>query len=415
MHFNFSNKPVLYNIDDVNRVIINILFPVKSSNKESVIRTLLIRLLSSYNMNYTKPNEFYSKLDSLYIIGYSVDTIRFLEITYIRFTLVLPKNGLIDDYDASKAINFFYDSIFKPYTNDKEFDTSIFEYEKNFLLDKEKDFPKSIYEYTGDLYYQFIDKDEKLGLSHDSYMKYLNEVTSSEVYKYYNKNITNNNYMVYIYGNIDDELITCFDKTFNKPIAEFNFDAKFDDYFKFDKFLEKKEKTKYNQSVLYLNYIVKDMCDDDKAYFDTLYFILNSKENALIYNELRTNNNIVYSTKVRSSIHYALFDVIVYYNDYDYKKIIDIVNSTIDSLRDENKFNTCKERLVKSLGYDLLYQEDEPFGKVFEEIEISISDEKSFKEKIELINNIEHKDFVKFLDKVILSKSYLFESGDKNA
>jgi len=246
-------------------------------------------------------------------------------------------------------------------------------------------------------------------------MKYLNEVTSGEVYKYYNKNITNNNYMVYIYGNIDDELITCFDKTFNKPIAEFNFDAKFDDYFKFDKFLEKKEKTKYNQSVLYLNYIVKDMCDDDKAYFDTLYFILNSKENALIYNELRTNNNIVYSTKVRSSIHYALFDVIVYYNDYDYKKIIDIVNSTIDSLRDENKFNTCKERLVKSLGYDLLYQEDEPFGKVFEEIEISISDEKSFKEKIELINNIEHKDFVKFLDKVILSKSYLFESGDKNA
>jgi hypothetical protein len=220
---------------------------------------------------------------------------------------------------------------------------------------------------------------------------------------------------VYVYGSIDDELKNIFNKYFNNKITEFSLDAKFNDYFKFDKFIEKTEKTKYNQSVLYLNYIIDNMCETDRTYFDTLYYILNSKENALIYNELRTYNNIVYSSKVRASNHYALFDVIVYYNDYDYKKIIDMVNNTINSLRDKNKFNICKDRLVRSLGFDLLYQEDEPFGEIIERIESSISDEKTFKEKIELIKNINHEDFVKFLDKVVLSKTYLFESGDKNA
>ncbi len=415
MHFNFSNEPIFYNIDDVNRVIVNVVFPVKSNNSESVIRSLIIRLLSSYNKIYTKANEFYSKMDSLYILGYSVNTIKFLEVTYFKFSLVLPKNGLIDDYSVMSAIRFFYDSIYNPVVNNNEFDKDTFEYEKKFLIDKEKDFPKSIYEYTSDLYYKFIDPNEKLVLSHDNYMNYLNKVTSKKVYDYYKKNILNNNYFVYVYGSIDDELKNIFNKYFNNKITEFSLDAKFNDYFKFDKFIEKTEKTKYNQSVLYLNYIIDNMCETDRTYFDTLYYILNSKENALIYNELRTYNNIVYSSKVRASNHYALFDVIVYYNDYDYKKIIDMVNNTINSLRDKNKFNICKDRLVRSLGFDLLYQEDEPFGEIIERIESSISDEKTFKEKIELIKNINHEDFVKFLDKVVLSKTYLFESGDKNA
>lgn len=416
MVFTFKNEPVIYDVKDVNRVIINILFPTKTSNENVVKRNLLLRELSNYNKNYNDPNAFYNKVDSLYIINYSVNSIRYLDVTYIKFSLVLPKEGLIDDYSFKECLEFLKDCIYNANVDGKDFDKNSFEYEKRFLLDREKEFPKSIYEDTMDKYYLFIDKDEKLGLSHESYMNYLNSVTSKDVYKYYEENILNNNYFVYVFGSIEDKdkFTKEFDRVFDKKITSFNLDINFNDFFKIDKYEEKKEITKYNQSVLYLNYIIDGMKEDELVYFSMLYYILNSKENALIYNALRTNNNIVYSSKVRASKHYALFDVIVYYNDYDYKKIIDIVNEAINSLHDKKVFDLCKDKLVRSLGYDLLYKEDEPFGDILELIETKISDEMLFKDKIEKIKEIDHKSFIKFLDKVTLSKSYLFERGDQN-
>ena len=415
MKFTFTNKPEIFNVKDVNRVIINILFPTKTCNEDVLKRSLLLRELSNYNKNYKESGLFFSKLDSLYIINYSVNSVRYLDVTYIKFSLALPKEGLIDEYSLDECLSFFKDCIYNANTSGKEFDNTSFDYEKRFLLDREKEWPKSIYEDTMDKYYIFIDKEEKLGLSHKTYMKYLNDVTSKDVYKYYEDNILNNNYFVYVFGSVNKEDFTKkFNKVFDKKITKFELDLNFNEFFNVDKYSEKKEVTKYNQSVLYLNYIIKDMKEDELTYFSMLYYLLSSKENALIYNALRTNNNIVYSSKVRGSKHYALFDVIVYFNDYDYKKIIDIVNEAINSLRDEKVFNICKDRLVKSLGYDLLYKEDEPFGDIIEQIETKISDEILFKDKIDRIKEIDHKSFIKFLDKVTHSKSYLFESGDKN-
>lgn len=416
MKFKFTNEPKIYDVKDVNRVIINILFPTKSSNKDVINRTLLLRMLSNYNKDYKDPNTFYNKTDSLYIINYSVNTIKYLEITYIKFSLVLPKEGLIDDYSFKDALKFFYDCIYKVNGENGEFDKESFDNELRFLYEREKDFPKSIYEYTADEYYKFIDKEERLGVSHDTYMKLLDKASSKDVYSYYEKNVLNNNYFVYVFGNINDKdkFTKEFKKVFNKEHIEFSLEAKFTDYFKYNGYKEKKEKTKYKQSVLYLNYCGDGATEKDFIYYYAIFNILNSRENALIYNALRTTNNIVYSTKVRSTRIHGLLDVVVYFNDYDYKKIIEIVNDSINSLRDEKVFNECKEKLVKAFGYDLLYKEDEPFGDILEIIETQISDEILFKDKIEMIKKIDHKSLVKALDKIKLSRAYLFESGDRN-
>ena len=416
MKFKFTNEPKIYDVKDVNRVIINILFPTKSSNADVINRTLLLRMLSNYNKDYKDPNTFYNKTDSLYIINYSVNTIKYLEVTYIKFSLALPKEGLIDDYSFKDALKFFYDCIYKVNAENGEFNKESFDNELRFIYEREKDFPKSIYEYTSDEYYKFIDKEERLGVSHDTYMKLLDKANSKDVYSYYEKNVLNNNYFVYVFGNISDKdkFTKEFKKVFNKEHIEFRLEAKFTDYFKYNGYKEKKEKTKYKQSVLYLNYCGDGATEKDFIYYYAIFNILNSRENALIYNALRTNNNIVYSAKVRSTRIHGLLDVVVYFNDYDYKKIIEIVNETINSLRDEKVFNECKEKLVKAFEYDLLYKEDEPFGDILEKIETQISDEILFKDKIEMIKKIDHKSLVKALDKIKLSRAYLFESGDRN-
>ena len=414
MKLKLSNKPVVKKIKEVNRVLIDVLFPIETKNDEVIDRIFIERCLNAYSNKYRDNKSFLEKQDSLYILKYSCNHISFKEITYLKFSLVVPKEGLIDEFNLKEALEFFHDAIYDPCLDKNEFDKKMFDSEKEFLLEKEDAFPRDIYDYVYDKYYEFIDKDEVLGVHHDTYMKLLEKINSKELYEFYKRSILNNKYIVYIYGAVDNNTENTFRKVFNDKIVNYTINPSF---FLFDRDYEykhKEETTKYNQSALFLHYVIKDMKEKELMYQMMLYFFLESRENAILYNALRTDNNIIYSSKTTNRRHFGYFDVIVYYNDVDYKEIQDIITKAIKSLYDEDFFNECKKRLIKSLNYDLLYKEDEPFGNVLEMIETSISDEIKFKKKIKELNSINYYDFSCFLDRVVLAKSYLFKGGDKN-
>ena len=245
-------------------------------------------------------------------------------------------------------------------------------------------------------------------------MKQLKCCTSKSLYEFYKKSILNNNYFVYIYGSTDSNIESTFRKVFNDKIVNFSYDVSFFNFDRDYEYKHKEENTKYNQSAFFLHYVIKDMKEKELPYLMMLYFFLDSKENAIIYNALRTDNNIIYQAKTVNHKHFGFFDVMIYYNDVHYKEVQDIVTKSIKYLYDEEFFNECKARLIKSLNYDLLYKEDEPFGNILEKIEVDISDEVSFKRRIAGLNKINYYDFSCFLDRVILTKSYLFKGGDKN-
>jgi len=414
MKLKLSNKPVLKKIKEVNRVIIDLMFPIETKNSEVASRIILERCLNAYSNKYRDNESFLKKQDSLYILKYSCNHISFKDVTYLKFSLVVPKEGRIDEFNFKEALEFFHDAIYDPCIKDNIFDKKMFDSEKEFLLEKEDAYPRDIYDYVYDKYYEFVDKDELIGVHHDTYMKELNNITSKKLYEFYKRSILNNKYIVYIYGAIDNNTETIFKKVFNDKIVNYILDTSF---FLFDRdydYKHKEETTKYNQSAVFLHYVIKDMKEKELMYQMMLYFFLESRENAILYNALRTDNNIIYSSKTVNRKHFGCFDVVVYYNDVEYKEIQDIITKAIKSLYDEEFFNECKNRLIKSLNYDLLYKEDEPFGNVLEVIETSISDEIKFKKKIKELSKINYYDFSCFLDRVILTKSYLFKGGDKN-
>ncbi len=414
MKLKLSNKPVLKKVKEVNRVIIDIMFPIETKNSEVASRIILERCLNAYSNKYRDNESFLKKQDSLYILKYSCNHISFKDITYLKFSLVVPKEGLIDEFNLKEALEFFHDAIYDPCIKDNIFDKKMFDSEKEFLLEKEDAYPRDIYDYVYDKYYEFVDKDELIGVHHDTYMKELNKITSKDLYEFYKRSILNNKYIVYIYGAIDNNTESVFKKVFNDKIVNYTLNPSF---FLFDRdydYKHKEETTKYNQSAVFLHYVIKDMKEKELMYQMMLYFFLESRENAILYNALRTDNNIIYSSKTINRKHFGCFDVVVYYNDVEYKEIQDIITKAIKSLYSEEFFNECKERLIKSLNYDLLYKEDEPFGNVLEVIETSISDEIKFKKKIKELNKINYYDFSCFLDRVVLTKSYLFKGGDKN-
>ena len=411
-----DNKPVIYNVEDVNRVVINLYYPAKTSKADIVNRLLLTRLLSFYNKNYKDIPSFYNELDRLYIMNYKVSLFKYLEVTYIKFTLVLPKDGIIEDYSRIDALKFFKDCIYNSVNDGKEFDKEIYNKELEFLKKSEDDFPKSLYEYSSNEYNKFVDKDELIGVSHEHYMERLEESTSKKVYDYYKKNILNNSYKVYICGCIDDEdkFKKDFNKVFNNKNDKYEINANFYNFFVPTKYEHKEEKTKYEQSALFLHYNIKDMSEKDLIIFYMLFLILTSKENDIVYNHLRVKNNLIYTSRTKFNRDFGIIDIVIYYNDFDYKKLIDMTNEIIFKLKEEDFFNYCKEKMIKASEYDLLYLEDEPFGDIFDRIECELKDDMIYKEKLEAVKNIDYKTFSSFMDKVILTKTYLFESGDKH-
>ena len=68
----FSNKPIITKVKDVNRVVIEVFFPINTNIKDTVKKSLLMRCMSSYNNNYRDPKTFLEAQDSLYIINFSL-------------------------------------------------------------------------------------------------------------------------------------------------------------------------------------------------------------------------------------------------------------------------------------------------------------------------------------------------------
>ena len=67
-----DNKPSIQNIKEVNRVIIDIYFPIQDNMTDAPKRNILIRLLSNYQDKYKDNYSFYNKMDSIYILKYSI-------------------------------------------------------------------------------------------------------------------------------------------------------------------------------------------------------------------------------------------------------------------------------------------------------------------------------------------------------
>ena len=412
-----DNRPFVKNIKSVNRVVVDMYFPIKDSNLDTAKRAMLKRILNYYSDKYRDNYSFYNKVDSLYILKYSVSTLLFREVSYFRFSLILPKEGIIDEYNLEEALTFFKEAIFNTCIDEDHFDDNVFELEKTYLIDYDKSFPNNIYDYVQNEYWKYIDEKEELGLTHEHYYDLVKKITSKEVYDYYMNNIYNNNYLVYIYGNVKDKnrYIDIFNKVFKRKDRITYIKANFCNFRKDFEYSHKEEKTKYNQSVLCFNYAIKDMKESEITLFDMLYDMLDSKENALIFNELRTKNNLIYSNSLQTKKHYGFFNIYVLYNEVDYKDIINYVESAIKSLYDRDVFEECKDKQVKSLKYTLLYKEDEPFDELFSKIETKISDEIDFNKRIERVEKTSYEEFTKFLDKLVLTKTYLFTGGDNNA
>lgn len=398
----FKTEPKYIEIKDVNRTTIKMVIFNDYKLEDIAKNELLGRILRTCNNKYRDSKQYELKKDELLVMRIGIYNTYYINKCMTEIELTIPKEDIIEEFNLEECIKFFHEAIYNPYVENNEFNNEHFNWEKDFIYNRERNYKRNIYNFIDEEMTNYINKIEDIYLPHDEYVKIIEQETPKSLYEHYKNTIQNSNFITYIYGPKEDKekVVNAYNKYFKPKQKSLELDIEYYKYLKLTKYEERKINTEFNQSVLIELYQVKDFKKEEHNLLDTLYFFLNSEENNLIFKNLRIKNNLVYTESVKKSTPRGFIGITAYLNKNDIKKAQNLIKETINEIKIEENFNLYKENLLKSLKYDMLDDMDNTFKKAENIIGKELEDRITTKERYEEINKINYKDMKKFIEKL---------------
>lgn len=403
-----STKPVVIKCDAIHTIEFKLIYPVESKNEYALINNYLSHLLCESSALITEESEFEKEKLRKSVLDYYYSTNTICNQMYINITFVLPQEGLIKNYDIEESFKFIVDIIKNPIIKNKECDQEKFNHAKSYFRRRHDSARQDIYGSNNYDIKNILDPDEIMGFSYASKSKQIDELSWEDLYQFYQDNILANDYLVYVYGNIEEDRVN----------------------YLFDKYLPQEEKkikitpnyicplpiaeeklttiqTKFNQSQLVMEYQVEDMKDEDKLLLSIVINILNAQENNLVFDMLRVKNGLVYDAYVNSAISYGMFTIEAFIEDKNKDKVISLINEVMASLYDKEKLTKYYEKLVAAYKVDLLKEEDGLYTTLNNRINDDLDIKTTSWQYNEMLK-IKVDDIIKFLDRIKQTNTILF-------
>ena len=256
-----STNPYIYNVDNVNVIRIHILYPVQIEPRYTDVYklNLMNKIIGNSSKKYNEIDIFNKKLNKNLIIKYKVSYTRFDNELFISVNYVVPKEGLIDDFDLEKSFKLLHELLYDPDVDNKKFNDKNFNWNKDVMLNNMKQEITNIYDLATEEIDNFFDPDSKHFIHKKERIELLEKTSPKNVYEYYEKNIKKNKFITFIYGAIDnkDKILKYYNKYFKQEEYFFDFDVQLFRLIPYTDYQEKRIETKYNQSVVYQIYQVE--------------------------------------------------------------------------------------------------------------------------------------------------------------
>lgn len=404
-----STKPTLIYDDKVHVIDFKLIYPVAFKPEYPIINNFLSHLLCESTALIPEETEFQREKLRKTVLEYSYYVNTLCDNMYIIFSFSLPTEGLISDYDLEKSFSFVVDCLKNPIIKNKEADQEKFLHAKEFFLKRHNSAKQDIYGSNDIEAKKIIDPDELLGMNYETYGECLNNITWEDLYKFYQENIINNHFLVYVNGNISEEKVN---RLFSKYLPQNQDSIEIDiEYFKLlpmSKPQYHEIETKFNQAQLIMEYQVENMVEEERIILSSIINILNASENNLIFDCLRVKNSLVYDAYVSSRGSFGMFTIEAFIDSSNKDRVVELVKEVLNSLYDENKLSKYFDKLKEGYKVDLLKENDSLYKKINNRIndDLDIATiEKDYNRLLEL----DVKDIIRFLDKIKLTNTILFK------
>lgn len=398
---------------EVKTLAIDLIYLLKRDLDNVFNIDLMKRMISTTATGYETDKEFRDELLRRLIIGYSVNIRDIGNTSMIRFSLTIPKEDLVDDYSIDSAIEFFKNAIFNPFVEGNGFAKEHFELEKEVLRRNFINSKNSVYAEAERKFMKYIDPDQVLRKDFDYNLNLIDAATPESVYKFYQDNIVNNNYLLYIGGCCEESTAKrIYETYFKQETPEFEVELDYYNFFKPTSESYHEEEYEFNQSALFMEYLSEDITEENLEYYSIISNILSTQENDLIFKSLRIDNNLVYVSYANKLLYNGIFYVEAYLNERHKDKAIEVVKGVFEKLKDKEFLRTCMDRLIEGIELDLIRELD----RKYQSLETRINDDlklRNLEEILEKYKSMDVEEVIKYIDKIKLN-NVLFIKEDKD-
>jgi hypothetical protein len=405
-----EKRPIILKNKKGNTVLIELLFPIDYDIKNTQ-KNILICNLHKTTKKYDTIDKFIKASRRNLIINIDISMVSLKNKDYFAFDLIIPKEGIVDDYNINDAIKFFYEYIFEPNTEDDGFSAEYFNLEKNRFLDIiNKNKMSDMYYNAENILLDLIDPKEKYHLNYEYEVSSLNECDRFNTLSYY-KDIISREYEMFIYGNVSSKVIKVINKYFKngkKRKVKVN-DLKANKQ-KVKKYWE--INYKFKQTIIYNYFRIKDY-DKEKDYYYLRFLrkILVFEKAYSIFDKLRLENNLVYDVNVSAMTTSGAL-LVSCGSLYQNKEVItSLVKECLEDIKDEKKLRKYQKEIIRNLKISKLRASDNYYYKfnVFKALHFDLT---SIDKDIKVFREMPMDEFNKFLNRIEFTSTIVVRGCD---
>lgn len=398
--------------ENFKKILISFIFPFNREEKYSVYGSLLKRMLMLKTNNYDSEEKFRNACIRNYLIDFFIDYSKVGDNVYFEYGAVLPDNSILKDneYSYKKTIDFIIDSIYNPYSKDEEFYEYELEKAKKALkiaIDNDLD---NINSYCN---YRLKDICDDEGYFKDSVINHredIDKVTSKDLFNYYKNVIQSKRPYIFVCGNVDDEFISILKEDFKEYTSMNDFNSDYIKPYKINKDVRNvEEKRKYNQSVVKVLYKIKDYKKEDQTLLSIVSTFLNSRSSNILFDYLRTKENLVYSTGAKTFENHGILFVTAKISSDKKNKTLETIFEVMNSLKDKKVISKYLNNIKDRKRINLERNKDSMDFIMNEFIDKILYDDLTSTEEYGIIKNISENDIVNFMDRFYLDTVYYLE------
>lgn len=401
------------NTDKFKSIIVSLTL-VNEFNKESLTKNALLRRLLTISSEKLKnETEVIRKEYDLYNSNFYVSNELYNNAILTMFDIEFLEDRYTEDGLLENALEYYFDSIFKPNIIDGEFEEENFNLAKKSLFtfyDMEKENKNA---YSINKAHELLD-DEDLKYFPNGYREDLEKITSKKMYEYYNELFKKGHANIFIIGNLDDnKIIDIINEKVKGKLYKNDNVYKCNIFDNMPKIKEKTDKEENNQSKLVMIYEVLNMTERERnvvlPIFNRVFGVGN---NSKLFKVVREEKSLAYDIRSIAQREESLITVISGISKESKDEVIKLTKEELKKVQD-GKFNINDiEEAKKYRNIILKGFEDEIYSILRIKMSSVLFNDDDLEERRKNLCDVSKEEIVALANKLKLCIIYMLE-GDK--
>lgn len=406
----------LINTDKYKTVTMKVIFHSPIIKEEITKRNILSDILLQSTKNYPSKRDMIIESENLYAADIYNNTQRFGNYISTSFILQVLNDKYTEKGNLENAIKFLSEIILNPDIEDNRFNEDklkIVKHNCEITLSSLKENPSN---YASIRLNEEFQNNSPISYRMTGYLEDLQQITTENLYEYYQKMIDKDHVDIFIAGEFDNnEIVKIIKSCFKfRKIKKYKIPFTLDTIKPKKKILSTKEDITASQSKLAIACTVGKLSEREKNYSLVLAnIIFGGGNDSKLFKTVREKNSLCYTIYSNLS---KLDNTIIIKAGIDknnYKKTVDIVKEVLLKIQ-KGKITQKDIKIAKEL-YDnsILSIEEDPMQIINEYLTEQIIGFENYKERSKIMNKVTKRSIVKVSKKIKIDTIFLLEGDEK--